>query len=183
MICEVMVGVQSEESNGPLLELFFNQLFSSGEGFTSLISFMMVFLGMLGCLIVVNKHILKGSPSDSYQIVKELDAKGFDFYLTVIVPLISLGVLHGWSAFIAFILTASFLIWLMWKTDTWYQNPILIAFGFHFYAACLGCEHTCIVFVSKRELSGEGNISYAPICDKYFFVKDARNLPIGSIHG
>lgn len=183
MICEVVARVQPQENNGLVRELFFKELLCSPGGFTVLISFVMILGGLLGFLTIIKKSTLHGLPRGQYQIEEKLDAGGIDFYLTVIIPLISLGVLNGWSSFIAFILTTSFLIWLMWRTNTWYQNPILLAFGFHFYKARIENGKDSIVFVSKNELSGEGIISYTPLDVTYFFVKDAGELPTGRIHG
>lgn len=72
---------------------------------------------------------------DKVKIEEELSDRGVGFFMTYVFPLL-LDDLRSFRGFLVFILVYFIIFLLLWRTNLYYQNPILTILGYKTYKVC-----------------------------------------------
>lgn len=112
---------------------------------------------------------------DGMEVKKYTTEAGVGFFMTFILPLV-LDNFGEFQDFLVFILMISFIVILMWKTNLYYQNPILTILGYKtFIFEIKNPEDNRLkdkeyIGISKDNVNTGGIIKYRYIADDVFVV-------------
>lgn len=98
---------------------------------------------------------------------------GLDFFMTYLVPLILCDISNIILLFVL-VLVLFFMFILMYRTDIYYINPILIVFGYNLYRIKIkdGNYYNCIC---KEKLEEKDKIIYKSLSNDILFGRKSQN--------
>ena len=70
------------------------------------------------------------SQGEKLQDMNQISDSGVTFFMTYVLPMV-LDDIGTWKGFIVFVLLMAMLYALMWKTNLYYQNPVLTILGYN----------------------------------------------------
>lgn len=102
---------------------------------------------------------------------------GVGFFMTFVLPLV-IDDIDKLNNFIVFFLMIFLIIILMWRTNLYYQNPVLTILGYTSFSFEMGksddkrFEGKECIGITKNKINGSGVIKYQRIADNVFVVYD-----------
>lgn len=98
----------------------------------------------------------------------------FTFYLSLVIPIVSLGALGGPVGFTSFWISVALAVPLLLRTGSCVMNPVLVGFGFNLYRVTVDGGKDEMLFVSRRKLS-VGEFVYPILISPPFYFDGANN--------
>ena len=95
--------------------------------------------------------------------------QAFTFYLSLVIPIVSLGALGGMVGFVSFWLSIALAVPLLLRTGGCVMNPVLVGFGLNLYRVTIEGEKDEKIFISRRHLSTGGFVYPILISPSFYF--------------
>lgn len=114
-----------------------------------------------------NEMEIKGDTTDT----------GLGFFMTFVLPLV-LDDLGSLQDFLMFLIMMIFVIILMWRTNLYYQNPVLTILGYRTFKFEIKnpedkrFEGNEYIGITMKKIKGTGTIKYQYIADDVFVIYD-----------
>lgn len=98
--------------------------------------------------------------------------QAFTFYLSLVIPIVSLGALGGSVGFVSFWISVALAVPLLLRTGSCVMNPVLVGFGLNLYRVTVSGGKDEMLFVSCRKLS-VGEFVYPILISPPFYFDGA----------
>lgn len=114
---------------------------------------------------------------DEMEIKEYTTDAGVGFFMTFVLPLV-LDNLDEFQDFLVFLFMITLVIILMWRTNLYYQNPVLTILGYRTFSFEIKnpeddrLKGNDYIGITKKEIKGDGIIKYQYIADDVFVVYD-----------
>ena len=120
--------------------------------FVEMICIYLIIYSLMGLLHFSDVQISKyRSQADSVKDCADISDSGLTFFMSFVLPMI-LDDINELRGFIIFFIVMALLFILMWKTNLYYQNPILTILGYKVYS--FKFENTQLIEFSDKDCIG-----------------------------
>lgn len=136
--------------------------------------------GCIGIRFIEKKEDIAGPPSLEVVCLKGRNDQALTFFLTVIIPMVSIGMMNDVQGALCFWLSVGMLIVLIARTETCFDNPVLVMMGFYLYEASLttlggGGDSVTRFIITRSKLSENTRVSAIKLSNRYWYIRKVSN--------